>query len=197
MYRFRSLLSGFADVSAGACWSALLILVGHLGMAAALHAAEPLAKGVQFFVGYSRGKTAVGRVDIEQILTVPQKRGFLSIAALPVLVASGVQIQSREPLVPQALREIPTNLQGLMKGERIELRKFRIICGSPMAARLFADEVVFGTPESWQLRGVRIPGRLEAKTAMLCLGGESGSGIKIGNDWIPMEELTGHSAAKP
>jgi hypothetical protein len=37
-------------------------------------------------------------------------------------------------------------------------------------------------------------GRLEARAAMLCLGGEAPCGLRIGSDWLPIEYLNGRAA---
>ena len=118
-----------------------------------LQAAETKIVGLQFTLGQPQDNPAA-RVIISEITQGSQKRGFLRIALLPVMVAKGVEIRFQRPALA-ALAELQEVLRSFAKLEAQELQEVRLFAGADPVPRLLAAEV---TPKAdhWEMKKVRV-----------------------------------------
>ncbi len=121
-------------------------------------AREPLISGLRFSVGNIPGHVSAAEVEVSEVVIGAQKRGFLKIGALPVLVAKGVKVTFSRP-EGLALREMMETLKQICKAERVDVANLSLWIPDEKAPRLVVGEVVLKTPEEWTLKRVIISGK--------------------------------------
>lgn len=116
-------------------------------------AGDAKISGLQFTLGQPLDKPAA-RVTISEISQGAQKRGFLRIAILPLVVAKGVDVRFQRSEIA-VLSEVQETLYSLIKLEAQEFHNLRIFAGTDPVPRLVAAEV---TPKAgcWHLKKVQI-----------------------------------------
>ncbi len=131
----------------------LLILSACLCSSPDLWAGDIKISGLQFPVGQPADRP-VARIAISEITQGAQKRGFLRVALLPLILARGVDIRFERKGFA-ALEEVCDILRSLVKLDAQEFHNVRIFSGADPEPRLVAAEAM---PKSgiWLLKGVRI-----------------------------------------
>ncbi len=130
-----------------------LAAVAILLLAPAAHPSGPAAKGVRFNCGPS-GKPSAS-VHIAQLATKPSKHGFLRIATIPILAASGVEIRVKDPS-SNFLADFSEYITSLTKSQTFELQNLSIHVGDEKSPRLTAQAATV-SKQKWNLKSVRIP----------------------------------------
>lgn len=144
-------------------------------------AGDAKISGLQFTLGQPLDKPAA-RVTIAEISQGAQKRGFLRIAILPLVVAKGVDIRFQRPEIA-ALSEVQETLLSMVKLEAQEYHNVKIFSGADPVPRLVAAEV---TPKagSWHLKKVQIrtgAGIREIGECTLAVTGPQAGECTLGN----------------
>jgi hypothetical protein len=120
-------------------------------------------KGIVSPVYGAVATTPIAVVRVQSARTEYQRRGFLRIGALPMLVAEGVRLEVRDPLATaQLFARLPEWLRAPGKGRAGELRDFKMFdCAEPDQPWLIVGRVRFAADGQWELQGgeVREPGR--------------------------------------
>ena len=120
-------------------------------------------KGIAYPVYGAVAATPIAVVRVASTRTEYQRRGFLRIGALPILVAEGVRLEVRDPLATaQFLARLPEWLRAPGKGRAGELRDFQMFDrAEPDRPWLVAGRVCFAAGGQWELQAgeVREPGR--------------------------------------
>lgn len=116
-------------------------------------AGEARISGLQFPVGQPADRP-VARITISEVTQGAQKRGFLRVAILPMILAEGVDIRFERNALA-ALEEVGETLKSLVKLEAQEFHNVRIFSGADPEPRLVAAAA---TPKAgvWLLKRVRI-----------------------------------------
>jgi len=130
-----------------------------------LRAGEAKLSGLQFGIGLPMESPAA-RVSVSEVVQGAQKRGFLRISVLPLVVANGVQIRFSRPDVA-ALLDIRATLRSLVKLDAQELRRVEFFVGAEAHPRLLAEAVVPGV-DSWEFKGVSFLGRVRSEELSEC-----------------------------
>lgn len=148
---------------------------------AVVFAGDAKISGLRFSLGQPLDKPAAW-VTIAEISQGAQKRGFLRIALLPLVVAKGVDIRFQRPEIA-VLGEIQEMLHSLVKLEAQELLDVRIFSGTDPVPRLTAAEV---TPKAgyWHLRKIQLrtgAGVREIAECSLAVTGPKAGECTLGN----------------
>jgi hypothetical protein len=115
--------------------------------------AKPGLSGLQFPVGQPADQPAA-KVAIAEITQGAQKRGFLKIALLPLVVANGLQIRFLRP-DPTVFAEVSETLHSFTKLNAQEFTRIECFAPEDPAPRLLAEQASPG-PERWTFRKVRL-----------------------------------------
>jgi hypothetical protein len=130
-----------------------LTAVAILLLAPAAHPSGPAAKGVRFNCGPS-GKPSAS-VHIAQLATKPSKHGFLRIATIPIVSASGVEMRVKDPS-SNFLADFSEYIASLTKSQTFEFQNVSIHVGNEKSPRVTAQSVTV-SQKKWDLKNVRIP----------------------------------------
>lgn len=144
-------------------------------------AGDAKISGLQFTLGQPLDNPTA-RVSIAEISQGSQKRGFLRIAFLPLVVAKGVDIRFQRPEIA-ALGEMQEMLHSLVKLDAQELLNVRIFSGTDPVPRLTASEV---TPKAgyWHLKKIQLrtgSGIREIAECSLAVSGPLAGQCTLGN----------------
>lgn len=130
-----------------------LITVAFLLTTAAYPSAGPAVQGLSFQSG-PPGKPSAS-VHIAQLSTKPSKHGFLRIATLPTVAASGVEIRVKDSS-SNFLADFSEYIAALTKSQTFELQNISIHVGDENSPRLTAQAATV-SKQKWDLKNVRIP----------------------------------------
>jgi hypothetical protein len=130
----------------------LLFGVSLMLCCASLVSAKPGLSGLQFPVGQPADQPAA-KVSIAEITQGAQKRGFLKIALLPQVAATGVQIHFLRP-DPSVFLEISETLRSLSKLDAQEFHRIECFAPGDPLPRLVAEQAS-PTPDGWTFKKVR------------------------------------------
>jgi hypothetical protein len=97
--------------------------------------AEPLATNVRFDCGPPGHPHA--SVRIEQLAPKAKRLGFVRVAAVPGLAASGIEIRVRKP-DPSLFADLAQNLQIIAPSKHLELERLAIFIGQEPQPRISA-----------------------------------------------------------
>ncbi|NBV84713.1 MAG: hypothetical protein EBS01_00250 [Verrucomicrobia bacterium] len=142
------------------------------GFLSGAQAGDLKLSGLQFSVGTPSDKPAA-RVRIAEVTQGAQKRGFLRIALLPLVLAKGVEVRFLRPELA-ALGEVQETLNSMVKLETQEWHRVSLFMDGETAPRLTAEEAV-PRGNVWELKRVRarISGEVrEFKECTLQVSGE-------------------------
>ena len=109
--------------------------------------------GLQFTLGQPADRPAA-KVTITELTQGAQKRGFLRIALLPVVMAKGVAVRFLRPELV-VLAEVQETLRAMVKLEAQEFHGVQFFVGDEVAPRLAAEEAL-PKGEVWALKRVRV-----------------------------------------
>lgn len=117
-------------------------------------------KGIAYPVYAPEASVPIAVVRVQATRTEYQRRGFLRIGALPMLVAEQVRVEVRDPRATVAqLSGLPEWLRAPGKGRAGEVRDFQMFDpAEPSRPWLSADRVRFAPNGQWELTGVVVRG---------------------------------------
>jgi hypothetical protein len=159
-----------------------------------VYASDLKLTGIQFSLGQPADKPAA-RVAIAEITQGAQKRGFLRIALLPLVLVRGVEVRFSSPDL-SVLGEIQSTLKDMVKLDAQEWHALRLFVGSENMPRLTAEEV---TPKGdiWELKRVYLwskDGMREIEECTLRVsGGHAGQVISKGARTEGLLDLETHA----
>jgi hypothetical protein len=130
-----------------------LITGAFLLTTAAYPSTGPAVQGLSFQSGPPGTPSA--SVRITQLSTKPSKHGFLRIATLPAVAASGVEIRVKNPS-SNFLADVSEYIASLTKSQTFELQNVAIHVGDEKVPRLTAQTATV-SKQKWDLKNVRIP----------------------------------------
>ena len=144
------------------CAFGLLCAMSMLAVAADKPADTRAGKGITCPVYGATGETPIAVLRVKSTRTEYQRRGFLRIGALPMLVAEQVRLEVRDPqATAQLFTRLPEWLRAPGKGRAGELRDFQMFGrAEPDRPWLSAGRVRFAAEGRWELQAgeVREPG---------------------------------------
>lgn len=160
-----------------------------LSLVSGVQAREALISGLRFSVGNVPGHASAAEVEVSEVVIGSQRRGFLKIGALPVLVARGVKVTFLRP-EGFALREMMETLKQICKADRVDVANLSVWIPDEKAPRLVAGEVVIKTPEEWTLKRVIIPGKTVKESCDLVFRPAPDSTVVVSNEGrVAFDEL--------
>ena len=117
-------------------------------------------KGIAYPVYAAEASVPIAVVRVQSTRTEYQRRGFLRIGALPMLVAEQVRVEVRDPRATVAqLSGLPEWLRAPGKGRAGEVRDFQMFDpAEPARPWLSADRVRFAPNGQWEMTGVVVRG---------------------------------------
>ena len=112
----------------------------------------PAVQGLRFQSG-PPGKPSAS-VQIAQLSTKPPKHGFIRVATLPTVAASGVEIRVKNPDA-NFLADFSEYIASLTKSQNFELQNVSIHVGDEKSPRITAQSITV-SKQKWDLRQIRI-----------------------------------------